>query len=92
MADKTDNERLLAILSRLLLEHQAMRALLEEDGRGWRGSAAHHCGQLRVRQSIQDRLHELSDALQCSPASANTIPLLTKVLEQSIVLRGVMPL
>jgi len=92
MVDKTDSDSLLSILSRLLLEHQAMRVILEADGPSWKLPAIRHCARLRVRQQLQGRLRELSDALQYRQPDDNVLPLLTKVLEGSLALQGVLPL
>jgi hypothetical protein len=92
MADRTDSANLLATLGRLLLEHQAMRALLEEGVPDWKRSAIRYCGQQRVRQALQGKLRELSDALQQIEADDPVLALLTTVLEQAVVLHGVLPL
>jgi hypothetical protein len=92
MADKTGSERLLSILSRLLLEHQAMLELLKEDDRGWKKSAIRYSALPVVRQQIRDRLRELSDVVRCTQFDESVIPLLTDVLEKTVVLHGVLPL
>jgi hypothetical protein len=45
-----------------------------------------------VRHQLHDKLRELADALQQSKAHEPVFALLTEVLEQSVVLQGVVPL
>jgi hypothetical protein len=92
MADKTGIDDLLSILSHLLLEHQAMRVMLEADGPSWTRPAIRYCAQPHVRHQLHDKLRELADALQQSKAHEPVFALLTEVLEQSVVLQGVVPL
>jgi len=92
MEDRTDNGDLLGILSHLLLEHRALKALLREDASGLTRDVLRLTNSPRVREDVQRALHELRAYLQSAQFDEHAVALLSDVLKRSCVLEAVQPL
>lgn len=92
MEGRTDSGDLLRILSHLLLEHRALRAILSEDASGLKGDVLHITNSPKVREDVRRALHELTAYLQSAQFDEHAVALLSGVLKWSCILEMVKPL